>query len=274
MTPKTADCESKFSEKQIQLIARSLRWYRDTFRVDNRPRSWVKIARDILEWDEAPKFFPNIHDMTDGAEFEGVKSKEDKGWPLTGQVLERWIVGISGKSGQRRHTRPSHQKLLAISGFLIDQNFLKEEQLYADNKLHVESGIIADWIAPNKGSIDYFLEFSPIVTLRPFYGGYVVQCHKLERSAFGASLDTDLEELWFDETQFSDESDCLSKWQNKKPRKRVQYSGFSIPVGAFTALQFFRPALRDYGKPMENLAIGDLSVEFRETKRTTVFLGQ
>ncbi|MEO1346383.1 MAG: hypothetical protein AAFV74_19755 [Pseudomonadota bacterium] len=270
MASKAADFESKFSEKQIQLIARSLRWYRDTFRVDNRPRSWVKIARDILEWDEAPKFFPNVHDMVDAPEFDGAKSKEDKGWPLTGQVLERWIVGMAGKNGQRRHTRPSHQKLLAISGYLIDQNFLIEEQLYAHNRLKAERDVIANRMASKEYSIASFLAFSPIITLGQFFGDYVVERQNFVNNADGTVMDTDLEELWFDETQFSNESDCYSKWQNKKPRKRIQYSGFSISAGPFTALQFFWPVQEDYGKPMSNILIEDVSQEHEKVKRTTV----
>lgn len=61
----------EYSELQLEYVEKALRWYRINYGVNKSPRSWLKIAEDIVTWDRAVEFFPEIeNDECETPDFE------------------------------------------------------------------------------------------------------------------------------------------------------------------------------------------------------------
>lgn len=236
--------KGEFSARQLSLLARGLKWYREAFRKDSRPRSWVKIAEDILTWDTAIEFFPELSDA-DSASSESSGKKVDSGWPITGQTLERWVVGISSTRGKRRHTRPEHRKLEAIAAFLIAKRFVLEDQLVARVDDPALPLALLPWTSNQRLYAEFLEDFSPVTTVQVLNSYVLIHEILLQSAEADSAVRVCHTAMRYHRNSFGDEIEALERWQSKRPYRRTTYHGVSAAISDGVSLQFLQP---DNGK--------------------------
>lgn len=230
------------------MIERAIIWYREKYRENSKPRSWRKIAEDIVFWKRAERYFPEL--KADPLQDEAsIKGKADSGWPLTGQTLERWIDGMSIGGGKRKHTRPKPQKLLAIAEFLIEKDFLRRQQLEFEDEISSFYRAIQD-----------FMEEAPVnvnaIVKRGHYErfsqtDFFFTCERQEffhdEGRDSRVIRARSEELLFKRSQFHDEVAFKQTHGRKRPHQRITRSGLVIPFGYSGAILFLKPTNARYG---------------------------
>ncbi|AXX98085.1 hypothetical protein [Profundibacter amoris] len=236
--------KGEFSQRQLALLARGIRWYREAFRSDSRPRSWIKIAEDILTWEGASAYFPEIDSskIITGP----IGKKADSGWPLSGQTLERWIIGMAGPGGHKRYTRPEHHKLVAISEFLIANRFVVRDQLLPAGDFLALVEALSPWTGKDTFAAKELCLCSPVETLRTTKKSYVLEVLEFNRINDSASLRVDISEQWYFTSLFPDAHSVFAMWQKKRPYRKKRFFGVCAPIASGLSIQFFLPEHKRY----------------------------